>query len=302
MHAPPGLSHFTRIQPQASALAADESRVSQQPGAPRLTSLEPPLSPAPIGSEPPLSGTPPPTPLLRAAELPATVPPAPQVTLEAQLLRFRMVAPDQMSEAMKIEAETGKSVADTVVERGWVSADDLAKVVDSLNGDAAPAPAPVPAPVPAPAPGVIAPLPEPEPAPAPVAVAPPPPPPAPAPVVEVAPPPPPAPVTPLPEPEPEPELPPAAVALPEPHPAPEPPAAPPPPLPPVPAPSGAPARVVVRLLGGEELDVGRYDDVEQARTRAKEIVAEVQTEDNWVFVDGRALSPDQIERIFLSKS
>jgi hypothetical protein len=288
--------------------------VSQQPGAPRLTSLEPPLSPVPVGAEPPVSG-PSPTPLLRAADLPANVPSAPQVTLEAQLLRFRLIAPDQMSEAMKIEAETGKSVADTVVERGWITREDLLKVVDSLN-DMTPAPAPVAAPAQAPAaaptpeppaPVAVAPSPEPpaEPAPAvavespPTAPAPPMAAPAPPPVVEVAPPPP-APVTPLPEPDPEPELPPAAVAAPEPPPAPTPPVAPPPPAPPAPAATGA-TRLPVRLRDGEELEYARYDDVAEARAHAKELVAEVQVEDNWVFVDGRALSPDQIERIFLSK-
>jgi hypothetical protein len=60
--------------------------------------------------------------------------------------------------------------------------------------------------------------------------------------------------------------------------------------------------VVVRLRDGDELEVARYDDVADARARAKELVAEVQDEDNWVFVDGRALSRDQVERIFLSKS
>ena len=103
------------------------------PGAPRLSPLEPPVSPLPVGAEPP---PPAPAPVLRAApEPPASAPPKPQVTLEAQLLRFRLVAPDQMSEAMRIEAETGKSVAETVVERGWVSPDDLSKVFASLSPD-----------------------------------------------------------------------------------------------------------------------------------------------------------------------
>ena len=266
--------------------------MSQQPGAPRLSPLEPPLSPVPLGAEPPVSA--PAAPVLRAADPPPSVPPAPQVSLEAQLLRFRLVAPDQMSEAMKIHAETGKPVADTVVERGWVSEGDLAQVVASLGVEAplAPAVAPPPAPAAAPAP-VAAPAPPPAPAPAPVPA------PAPAlvvepappvPVVEAAPPPPP------PAPEPEPELPPAAAAEPEP-PAP----APAPPKVEAPTSQGG-TRVVVRLRNGEELEAGIFDDAAAARARAKELVGEVQTEDVWLFVAGRSLSPEEIDTIFLAKS
>jgi hypothetical protein len=272
--------------------------VSQQPGAPRLSPLEPPLSPVPVGAEPPVSA--PVAPVLRAADPPPSAPPAPQVSLEAQLLRFRMVAPDQMSEAMKIHAETGKPVAETVVERGWVSAGDLAQVVASLGGEApltpafAPPPAPAAAPAPAPVP-VAAPAPAPPPAPVPA--------PAPALVVEPAPVAPvletaPAPPPPAPEPAPEPELPPAATAEPEP-PAPTP--APEPPKVEAPASQDA-TRVVVRLRNGEELEAGTFDDAAAARARAKELVDEVQAEDVWLFVAGRSLSPEEIDTIFLAKS
>ena len=113
-------------------------------------------------------------------------------------------------------------------------------------------------------------------------------------MLEAAPPPPP----PAPEPEPEPELPPAAAAEPAP-PAPAP--APEPPKVEAPAPQGG-TRVVVRLRNGEELEAGTFDDSAAARARAKELVDEVQTEDVWLFVAGRSLSPEEIDTIFLGKS
>ncbi|TML85219.1 MAG: hypothetical protein E6G08_15095 [Actinobacteria bacterium] len=222
-------------------------------------------------------------PVLRAADLPPKAPPAPQVSLEAQLLRFRLVTPDQMSEAMKVHAETAKPVAETVVERGWISEADLAQVMASL-GEAAPAPAPAPGPAPPPAPAPVA---------APALIVEPAPP---APVLEAAPPPPP----PAPEPEPKPELPPAAAAEPAP-PAPARAPAPEPPKVGTPAPQGR-TRVIVRLRSGEELEAGTFADAAAARARAKELVDAVQTEDVWLFVAGRSLNPEEIDTISLAKS
>jgi hypothetical protein len=239
----------------------------------------------PVGAEPPVS-TPAP-PVLRAADPPLKVPPAPQVTIEAQLLRFRLIAPDQMTEAMKIHAETGKPVAETVVERGWISEDDLAQVMASLGGgETAPAAPAPPAPVAVAPPPPPAPVSAPPPPPAPVALPEPP-----APVVEAAPPPPP----------PAPELPPAAAAEPEPMPlapAPEPPKAE---APPAPQPRGS-TRLVVKLRSGEELEAGSYDDSAAARARAKELVDQVQADDVWLFVAGRSVDPEEIDSIFLAKS
>jgi hypothetical protein len=101
-----------------------------------------------------------------------------------------------------------------------------------------------------------------------------------------------------PQPAPEPELPPAAAAPPPPPPAPEPPKAAPP-APPKPA---GTVRVMVRLRSGELLEAGAYDDPTPARARAKELVQEVQDEDNWPFVAGRSISPDEIDTIFLERS
>lgn len=111
-------------------------------------SQEPPLSPPASGSVAPLAPAAP-----AAAVAPAPVaPPAsepvverPILQVESLLLRFRMISPDQLAEAMKEEAVTGKSVGTIVVEKGWVSEADMARL---STPDAAPA-APV-APVAAP--------------------------------------------------------------------------------------------------------------------------------------------------------
>lgn len=90
-------------------------------------------------------------------------------------MRLGLMTPDQVATAMREEAETGRSFDEVVVEHGWVSAEDLARVREP----ATPAPPPV----------AVVPDPEPEPQPVPVAV------------------------VPDPEPEPEPEPAPAAMAV-----------------------------------------------------------------------------------------
>src|SRR5439155_186214 len=83
-------------------------------------------APAPLLRTPPAAPAPAPT--------PAPAAPAPTPSLEAMLLRFRLVTPDQMSEAMKEEAIARKPIAEIVVERGWVSQADLDKVVAHVGG------------------------------------------------------------------------------------------------------------------------------------------------------------------------
>ncbi len=258
--------------------------MSQSPVRP-LSSFEPPLSPPVSGGPAPLLRTPPaepepvvaaPAPVVAApapAPLPEPVQP-PKPSVEAMLLRFKLVTPDQMSDAMRDEALTHKSVPEIVVERGWVSQADLDKVIAHVNGEPEPTPAPVaaaPEPEPAPLP-VAVPEPEPEPlpvAPAPIAAAPEPaplaPPPAPTPMPAPAPP------------APEPELPPAAAA---------------------PAP-GTAFRVMVELDGGVKVEAGTFADHAGARAHAESLVEAVQRKDAWTFVAGKPLQPEKIRSIFL---
>ncbi|HWN22532.1 MAG TPA: hypothetical protein VNP93_11200 [Gaiellaceae bacterium] len=56
-------------------------------------------------------------------------------------------------------------------------------------------------------------------------------------------------------------------------------------------------RVVVRLLGGDELEVGTYVDEDGATTRAKELVAHLAAAEaagEWPEVEGRHLRPASI--------
>lgn len=142
---------------------------------------------------PPTSGSV--APLAAAAAAAPVAPPAPVVApaseavverpilpVESLLLRFRMISPDQLAEAMKEEAVTGKSVGTIVVEKGWVSEADMARLSAPDAAPAAPvaqvaapeplrAPEPVAAPAPAPTPEPVvppAPVAQVEPAPAPV--------------------------------------------------------------------------------------------------------------------------------------
>jgi DNA polymerase III subunit gamma/tau len=152
---------------------------------------EPPLSPPSIGSAP--LATPPPLPPfepLRTVAPPAppapvevveqvVSAPAPQpepeapaaeaptralLPLESLLLRFGMITLDQLNEAMRDEAVTGTPVSRYIVERGWVSDEDIARVVTPPENPPAPpiATAPAPSVHPAPTPVPDAP-PEPEP-------------------------------------------------------------------------------------------------------------------------------------------
>src|ERR671939_191050 len=85
-------------------------------------------------SEPPLSpGAPPPAP----AAAPEPLEPKPGLPVEAQLVRMGLMTLDQLADANRERLETGKTVAEIAVERGWVSAQDLA----ILTAEAPPAPA-----------------------------------------------------------------------------------------------------------------------------------------------------------------
>src|SRR2546423_4570531 len=90
-------------------------------------------------------------PALEVAPAPAPAPPAePEapagLPLEGLLLRFGLITTEQLTEAMRERSATGKDIGAIVVERGWVEATQLARVV---SGDTAPAPEPVPEPEPA---------------------------------------------------------------------------------------------------------------------------------------------------------
>jgi hypothetical protein len=165
-----------------------EKDVNDNASAARLAPVlaaEPPLSPPPLSggapaqqpwsapaeAAPVAAVAPAPAPASAAVAVaePVAEPVRPMLPVESLLLRFRLISADQLADAMKEEAATGRPVADVVVERGWVSQDDMARLVEPDAAPAAPvavaapaAPQPVEPVAPAPAPAA-------EPAPAPVA-------------------------------------------------------------------------------------------------------------------------------------
>ena len=65
-------------------------------------------------------------------------------------------------------------------------------------------------------------------------------------------------------------------------------------------PTPAPRRLVVRLLGGEEVELGDFDDRDDAVEAAQELVARFSTAEasgEWPEVDGRFLRPGAIASI-----
>lgn len=130
---------------------------------------EPPLSPpSPRASAqaPMPTPTQPERPVLEVAPAPAPAAPAPAepetpagLPLEGLLLRFGLITTEQLTEAMRERSATGKDIGAIVVDRGWVDAAQLARVV---SGDTAPEPESAPEPEAEP---------EPEPAPPPPAAA-----------------------------------------------------------------------------------------------------------------------------------
>ena len=234
---------------------------SEQP-IPLIRTVEPP----PLAAAPEPAPAPPPAP---APAAPSAAPTPVATPLEALLLRFRLVTPDQMATAMREETETGKDLATIVVEKGWVSAEDLASVQNYAESRSSQPAAPAPA-----APAAAA---------APVAE--------PAPAFE----PPPA-VEPAPPLEPVAQAP-AAVA----------PQAPTEPLPPLrtpevdhpPATAATVTRVLVRLTTGERVDCGTFEDRQAAHDRARELMRELRGDGEWPFVAGRFVRPEAVVSIDL---
>jgi hypothetical protein len=221
--------------PASEALSDSEPQAPVTPLAPAPAA--PPAPPTSVsGSEPQSS-----------AEAPVGDTPS----LESQLLRMRLVTPDQIASAMREEAETGRPIAEIVVANGWVSADDLARLQSPEAAPAVPAVAPAPEPVVAPS----------------VAVAPPPEP------VE------------------------AAAPAPAPEPAPAPAPAPAPVAPAAAAHTGVGARVLVRLENGERIQVGEFDGFEDAKARARGLMAELMQAAEWPFLSGRYVRPEAIVSI-----
>ena len=274
-----------------------------------------PLGGVRLAGEPPVTHESPPAPKAVIAEgvmpLPASAPAVPAapasdppadsapLPVESLLLRFRMITPAQLADAMKEEAVSGKSVATIVVENGWVTAEAMAQIVPSEAAPepaAAPAPAPVVEPPAVEAPVLEAPAPAPEPPPvvAPEPVAPV----IPEPVVE--------------QPFTQPEVPvaaaPPAPVVPEPEPAPEtllealaPVVEPPPVLEHAPAavepePVSAPLvfQVLAHLTNGERVEISRASDVDEAKAAATAAMHALRDGGDWPLLSGRYVRPESI--------
>ena len=238
---------------------------------------QPPLSPAvdrpaplPTVSEPEPEPAPAPAPAEPVAAEPD--PNAPGM-LERKLLQFGLVTMDQLGEAMREEAATGRPVAEILIERGWVSQEQIAQLLEPAQPlAAAPEPVAVPTPAPvaelppepaAPEPSFLDELPaDPVPAPAPVA---PPAPPAPEPVAEV--------------------LPPEPVHV-EPEPAPKPRPA---------SPSSLAFHLYIRLSTGERIDANVFNDLNDARLHAEDLVKKLSSNSHvWPHFGGRYIRPEAI--------
>jgi hypothetical protein len=237
---------------------------------------QPPLSPAIERPAAPLPAEPDPAPVEPEAQAPGM--------LERKLLQFGLVTMDQLGEAMREEAATGRPVAGILIERGWVTQEQLAQLLDPAPPVAvavapepvvvAPAPEPVPVAVavpelpvePEPEPVYLAEVP-PEPAPEPVP--PPPPPPAPEAVAEVVP----VAAEPVP-------------AAPEPEPA---------PAPQVATPSSLAFHLYIRLSTGERIDANTFTDVNDAREHAEDLVKRLTSNSHvWPHFGGRYIRPEAI--------
>jgi translation initiation factor IF-2 len=237
-----------------------------------------------------------------APAVPAAPAPEPQsesatLPVESLLLRFRMITPAQLADAMKEEAVSGKSVATIVVEKGWVTAEAMAQIVPAEPAfAAAPAPAVEPPAVEAPVVEVAAPAPEPAPA-APEPVAPL----MPEPVAEQPFPEPEVPVAAAPPapfvPEPEPETLIEALAPVVEPPAPEPETAPVVVAPePEPAPVSAPLvfQVLAHLTNGERVEISRAGDMDEAKAAASAATHALRDGGDWPLLSGRYVRPESI--------
>jgi hypothetical protein len=273
-------------------------------------------------TEPPLS---PGAPAVTPPRIPMSGPPlrtAPRPVLEAQVVRMGLMTPDEVAATMREEAETGRPFAELVVERGHITAEDLAK----LTREELPAPVAVAAPAAtiaagapvAPAAPAVAPAVAPEapvavPAPAPVAAAPAPQPvaasPAPDPLLSAASAQAGAPVAAAPTPSPTPPAPapapPAAVAEPSARLAEAPAPVAPPAEPAASAPTADPepratavrAEVFVRLTSRERISAGSFARRDLAETRARELMDKLEGHGDWPNIDGRYVRPDAVVSI-----
>ena len=170
-----------------------------------------------------------------------------------------LLTPDQMATAMREETETAKDLATIVVEKGWVSPEDLASVQAYADSRSTQSAAPVAAaPAPAPAPVVEA---------APVFE--------PAPIAQ-------APAAVAPEPVAQPLAPPPAPEIERPA-----------------VPGATVTRVLVRLTTGERVDCGSFEDRRSAHTRALELMRELREDGEWPFVAGRFVRPEAVVSIDL---
>jgi hypothetical protein len=213
--------------------------------------------------------------------------------LQALLVRTGRLTLDQLSDALRENVSSGRTVEEIAVARGWVSPEDLDNLrqakaaytpaVVSPPAPVAPAPpAPVavavaPAPAPAPPPPPVAPAP----APPPVAVAPPP-----APPVAVAPPPAPPPVAVAPAPTPPPAPPPAPMADPD----------------PASSNGSGSVGVFLNLEDGSRIWVGRFDDAESGQRRAQEIINSLMRPEpgQWARFGNRLIRPESVVGVEVS--
>src|SRR5205085_8032058 len=95
---------------------------SPPPERPVLEVAPPPVAPAPRAAELPAAPAP-------AEPAPAAETEPDDLPLEGLLLRFGLITTEQLTEAMRERAATGKDVGAIVVERGWVDEHQLAGVI-----------------------------------------------------------------------------------------------------------------------------------------------------------------------------
>src|ERR1700738_5177154 len=149
----PALRHRLCRSPSETA----ESRRKEQEMEHSLSATgfyaEPPLSPAPVPRgdasqrAPEFTASPPrslapvvelPRAVAAPAPAPAAEPEAKAPSLERMLLKFALLTPAQLGDAMREESATGRPLWEIVQERGWVSREDLIRLAErsSNAGDA----------------------------------------------------------------------------------------------------------------------------------------------------------------------
>ncbi len=262
--------------------------LSQPPLSPAVDRPAPTPTPTPTMTEPEPDPVPAPAAAAPAEPVAAETDPNAPGMLERKLLQYGLVTMDQLGEAMREEAATGRPVAGILIERGWVTQAQIAQLFEPVQPPAA-APEPVAAPA-APAPLPITELaPEPVPEPSFLDEAPAAPTPDPVPVAVPAP----EPVAP---PAPEPVAPPAPEPVAEAV-EPEPVLAAPDPAP-IPAPAGSSSlafHLYIRLSTGERIDANVFGDLNDARLHAEDLVKKLSTNSHvWPHFGGRYIRPEAI--------